>query len=100
MFNKEIVDLFEECEDLHLAMHQMIEYVWNKKAKSCKINYEKRNKQINYNVMKVGVDNDMRILGYTCMYQHALCYKWMLHRYFIHEKSSVRNAYELSNDCW
>jgi hypothetical protein len=25
--NKEIVNLFEECEDLHLAMHRMIGYV-------------------------------------------------------------------------
>lgn len=26
-FNKEIVDLFEECEDLHLAVRRMIRYV-------------------------------------------------------------------------
>jgi hypothetical protein len=39
--NKEIIDSFEECEDLHLATCRMIEYVWNKNAKSCKINYEK-----------------------------------------------------------
>jgi hypothetical protein len=25
MFNKEIVNSFEECEDLHLAVHRMIE---------------------------------------------------------------------------
>jgi hypothetical protein len=42
--NKEIIDSFEECEDLRLAICQMIGYIWNKKAKSRKINYEKRNK--------------------------------------------------------
>jgi hypothetical protein len=42
--NKEIVNLFQECEDLHLVVCRMIEYVWNKKAKSRKINYEKHNK--------------------------------------------------------
>jgi hypothetical protein len=41
--NKEIVDSFEECEDLCLVVCQMIEYVWNKKVKSRKINYEKCN---------------------------------------------------------
>jgi hypothetical protein len=41
--NKEIVDSFEECKDLRLAVRQMIRYVWNKKAKSRKINYEKCN---------------------------------------------------------
>lgn len=45
----------------------MIGYIWNKK--SHKINYEKRNEQIGYNVIKVGVDNDMCISGYTRMYQ-------------------------------
>jgi hypothetical protein len=68
MFNKEIVDSFKECEDMCLAMCQMIGYVWNKKAKSCKINYEKCNKQIGYNVIKVDVDNDTRILGFVRMY--------------------------------
>jgi hypothetical protein len=43
MLNKEIVDLFEECKDLLLAVRRMIEYIWNKKAKSRKINYEKCN---------------------------------------------------------
>jgi len=43
MVNKEIVDSFEKCEDLRLAMRRMIGYVWNKKAKSRKINYVKRN---------------------------------------------------------
>jgi hypothetical protein len=62
--DKEIVDSFEECE----ALCRMIGYVWNRKAKLRKINYEKRNKQISYNVIKVGVDNDTHILGYTCMY--------------------------------
>jgi hypothetical protein len=38
-FNKEIVDSFEECEDLHPTVRRMIGYVWNKKAKSHKINY-------------------------------------------------------------
>ncbi|CAM6030958.1 unnamed protein product [Sphagnum balticum] len=52
-FNKEIVDSFKECKDLRLAMRQMIGYVWNKKAKSRKINYKKRNKQIGYNVIKI-----------------------------------------------
>jgi hypothetical protein len=46
MFNKDIVDSLEECTDLRLAICQMIGYVWNKKAKSCKINYEKRNQQL------------------------------------------------------
>jgi hypothetical protein len=68
-FNKEIVDSFEEWEDLRLVMRRMIRYVWNKKAKLCKINYEKRNEQIGNNVIKVGVDNDTRILGYANMYQ-------------------------------
>jgi hypothetical protein len=67
--NKEIVDSFEECKDLRLAMCQMIGYVWNKKAKSRKINYEKHNKQIGYNVIKVGVDNDTHISSYARMYQ-------------------------------
>jgi hypothetical protein len=39
----------------------MIGYVWNKKAKSRKINYEKRNEQISYNVIKVGIDNDKHL---------------------------------------
>ncbi len=67
--NKEIVDSFEECEDLRLAVRQMIGYVWNKKAKSRKINYEKRNEQIGYNVIKVGIDNDTHISSYVRMYQ-------------------------------
>ncbi len=46
----------------------MIGYVWNKKVKSHKINYEKRNEQIRYNVIKVGIDNDTRISGYERMY--------------------------------
>jgi hypothetical protein len=83
-----------------LAMRQIIEYVWNKKAKLRNINYEKRNEQINYNVIKVGIDNVMRILGYARMYQHTLRCKWMLHQYFAHEKSLMRNAYELSDKCW
>jgi hypothetical protein len=66
--NKEIVNSFEECEDLHLAMRRMIEYVWNKKAKLRKINYEKCNEQIGYNVIKVDIDNDTRISGYARMY--------------------------------
>ncbi|CAK9882219.1 unnamed protein product [Sphagnum jensenii] len=66
--NKKIIDLFEECEDLRLAVCRMIGYVWNKKAKSRKINYEKRNEQISYNVIKVGIDNDTCILGYVRMY--------------------------------
>jgi hypothetical protein len=66
--NKEIVDSFEECKDLCLAVRRMIGYVWNKKAKSRKINSEKRNEQIGYNVIKVGVDNDTRISGYERMY--------------------------------
>ncbi|CAM6002939.1 unnamed protein product [Sphagnum balticum] len=78
----------------------MIRYVWNKKAKSRKINYEKRNEQIGYNVIKVGIDNDTRISGYACMYQQALRCKWTLHQYFAHEKSLVCNAYELSNERW
>jgi hypothetical protein len=98
--NKEIVDSFEECEDQRLAVCRMIRYVWNKKAKSHKINYEKRNEQIGYNVIKVGIDNDTRISGYARMYQQALRCKWTLHQYFAHEKSSVCNAYELSNECW
>ncbi len=67
--NKRIVNLFEECKDMRLAMRQMIRYIWNKKAKSRKINYEKCNKQINYNVTKVGVNNNTRISCYACMYQ-------------------------------
>lgn len=78
----------------------MIRYVWNKKAKSCKINYEKHNEQIGNNVIKVGVDNDTRILGYVNMYQQVLCCKWTLHQYFAHEKSLVRNAYELLDERW
>ncbi|CAM6062809.1 unnamed protein product [Sphagnum tenellum] len=66
---KEIVDSFEECEDLRLAMCRMIGYVRNKKAKSRKINYEKCNEQIGYNVIKVNIDNDMRISGYARMYK-------------------------------
>jgi hypothetical protein len=69
MLNKEIVNSFEECEDLHLVVRQMIEYVWNKKAKSRKINYEKRNKQIGYNVIKVDINNNTHISGYVRMYQ-------------------------------
>jgi len=98
--NKEVVDSFEECEDLRLVVRQMIGYVWNKKAKSRKINYEKRNEQIGYNVIKVGIDNDTRISGYARMYQQALRCKWTLHQYFAHEKSSVCNAYELLNERW
>jgi hypothetical protein len=78
----------------------MIGYVWNKKVKSRKINYEKCNEQISYNVIKVGVNNDTHISSYACMYQHALCYKWTLHQDFVHDKSSMRNAYELSNERW
>ncbi|CAM6007400.1 unnamed protein product [Sphagnum balticum] len=78
----------------------MIRYVWNKKAKSHKVNYEKRNEQIGYNVIKVGIDNDMRILGYARLYQQALQCKRTLHQYFIHEKSSMCNAYELSDERW
>jgi hypothetical protein len=98
--NKEIVDSFEECEDLRLAVRRMIEYVWNKKAKSRKINYEKHNEQIGYNVIKVGIDNDTRISSYARMYQHALRCKWTLHQYFAHKKSLVCNAYELSDERW
>jgi hypothetical protein len=98
--NKKIVDSFEECEDLRLVVRRMIGYVWNKKAKSRKINYEKRNEQIGYNVIKVGIDNDTHISGYTRMYQQALRCKWTLHQYFAHEKSLVCNAYELSDKCW
>jgi hypothetical protein len=98
--NKEIVDSFEECKDLRLAVRRMIEYVWNKKAKSRKINYEKRNEQIGYNVIKVGIDNDTRISGYARMYQQALRCKWTLHQYFAHEKSLVCNAYELLDKRW
>jgi hypothetical protein len=78
----------------------MIGYVWNKKTKSRKINYEKRNEQIGYNVIKVGIDNDTRISGYARMYQQALRCKWTLHQYFVHEKSSVCNAYGLSDERW
>jgi hypothetical protein len=78
----------------------MIGYVWNKKAKSRKINYEKRNEQIGYNVIKVGIDNDTRISGDARMYQQALLCKWTLHQYFVHEKSLVCNAYELSDERW
>ncbi len=78
----------------------MIGYVWNKKAKSRKINYEKRNEQIGYNVIKVGINNDTRISGYARMYQQALRCKWTLHQYFTHEKSLVCNAYELSDEHW
>lgn len=60
MLNKEIVDSFEECKDLRLVVCRMIRYVWNKKTKSRKINYEKRNEKIGYIVIKVGVDNDTR----------------------------------------
>ncbi len=49
------------------------------KAKSRKINYEKRNEQIGYNEIKVDVDNNMHISGYARMYQQALHYKWTLH---------------------
>ncbi|CAM6017382.1 unnamed protein product [Sphagnum balticum] len=84
--NKEIVDSFEECEDLHLVMCQMIGYVCNKKAKSCKINYEKRNEQIGYHVIKVGVDNDMHISSYVRMYQQVLRFGY---------KDDVDNAKEL-----
>ncbi len=84
--NKEIIDSFEECKDLCLAVRRMTEYIWNKKAKSCKNNYEKHNKQIGYNVSKVGIDNDTRNSGYVRMYQQALQCKWTLHEYFIHEK--------------
>ncbi len=98
--NKEIVDSFEECDDLRLAMCRMIRYVWNKKAKSRKINYKKHNEQISYNVIKVGINNDTRISSYVRMYQQALWCKWTLHQYFAHEKSSVSNTYELSNERW
>jgi len=43
MLNKEIVDSFEECEDLRLVVPRMIDYVWNMKVKARKINYEKHN---------------------------------------------------------
>lgn len=78
----------------------MIGYIWNKKAKSFKINYEKCNKQINYNVIKVSIDNDndLCISGYVRMYQQALRYKGMMQQYFTHEKSLMRNAYELLNE--
>jgi hypothetical protein len=98
--NKEIVDSFEECDDLRLVVHQMIGYIWNKKVKSCKINYKKRNEQISYNVIKVDINNDTHISGYARMYQQALRCKWTLHQYFAHEKSSVCNTYELSNEHW
>jgi hypothetical protein len=98
--NKEIVDSFEECEDLRLTVHRMIGYVWNKKAKSRKITYEKRNEQIGYNVIKVGIDSDTRISGYARMYQQALRCKWTLHQYFAHKKSLVCNTYELSDERW
>jgi hypothetical protein len=78
----------------------MLRYVWNKKAKSRKINYKKRNEQIDYNMIKVSIDNDTRILGYTRMYQQALRCKWTLHQYFAHEKSLVCNTYELSDERW
>jgi hypothetical protein len=77
----------------------MIGYIWNKKAKSRKINYEKRNEQTGYNVIKVGIDNDTCISGYARMYQQALRCKWTPHQYFAHEKSLVCNTYELSNEC-
>ncbi len=51
-------------------------------------------------MIKVDIDNDTRISGYTRMYQQALQCKWTLHQYFTHEKSSVCNAYELSDKCW
>jgi hypothetical protein len=51
-------------------------------------------------VIKVGIDNDTRILGYARMDQQALQCKWTLHQYFVHEKSSVCNAYELSDERW
>ncbi|CAK9863687.1 unnamed protein product [Sphagnum jensenii] len=82
MVNKEIIDSFKKCEDLRLPMRQMIKYVWNKKAKSRKINYVKRNEQISYNVIKVGIDNNMRISGYARMYQQALGCNWIVHQYF------------------
>ncbi len=100
MVNKEIVNSFEECEDLRLAMRRMIGYVCNKKAKSRKINYEKHNKQISYNVIKISIDNDTRISGDARMYQQALWCKWTLHQYIAHEKSSVCNTYELSDKHW
>jgi hypothetical protein len=78
----------------------MIRYIWNKKAKSRKINYEKRNEQIDYNVIKVGINNNTCISSYTRMYQQALRCKWTLHQYFVHEKSSVCNTYELLDEHW
>jgi hypothetical protein len=57
----------------------MIRYVWNKNAKLHKINYKKHNEQIDYNVIKVGVNNDTRISGYVHTYQQALRYKCTLH---------------------
>ncbi|CAM6014945.1 unnamed protein product [Sphagnum balticum] len=54
-FNKEIIDLFEECEDLRLVVCRMVEYIWNKKAKLRKINYEKHNEQIGYNVIRLAM---------------------------------------------
>jgi len=98
--NKEIIDSFEEYEDLRLVVRRMIGYVWNKKAKSCKINYKKHNEQIGYNVIKVSINNDTCISGYARMYQHTLRCKWTLHQYFAHEKSSMCNAYELSDERW
>jgi len=77
--NKEIINSFEECEDLRLAVCRMIGYVWNKKAKLRKINYKKRNEQIGYNVIKVGINNDTCMSGYAHMYQQALWCKWTLH---------------------
>ncbi len=44
-----------------------------------KINYEKRNEHIGYNVIKVDIDNDTRISSYVGMYQQALRCKWTLH---------------------
>jgi hypothetical protein len=85
---------------LCLVVHQTNGYVWNKKANSRKINYKKCNKHINYNVIKVDVNNDTCISVYTRMYQQALRCKWALHQYFAHEKSSMHNTYELSNERW
>jgi hypothetical protein len=70
-FNKEIVDSSDKCKGMHLVVRQMIRYVWNKKAKMHKINYDKRIQQINYNVIKVGINNDTRISSYMPMYQQA-----------------------------
>jgi hypothetical protein len=46
----------------------------DKNAKLHKINYEKRNEHIDYNVIKVGLNNDTRISGYVRTYQQALRY--------------------------